>query len=69
MTNGPAHCMPASFSAYQKYLAPFDAPPRMVARPPGPICHQPFFAQLSPSQFGEWYASATYIVDAVPLWT
>ena len=54
VTNGPAHCMPASFSAYQKYLAPFDAPPRMVARPPGPICHHPFFAQLSPSQFGEW---------------
>src|SRR5215204_3660147 len=55
----PAHCSPVSVSAYQKYLAPFDAPPRTVAVPPGGICHQPFLAQLSPSgQFGKWYERA-----------
>ena len=40
-------------AAYQKYLAPLEAPPRTVTVPPGRICHHPCFAQFSPSgQFG-----------------
>ena len=47
--NGPLHSTPLSVCACQKYFAPFEAPPRTVAVPPGEMRHHPFFAQLSPS--------------------